>query len=187
MTQVLCLDLVAKFVVDLALERQYVITELQVHDLRLRLRLEYSPQVFEVLDLTVEQQLAVGELVVLIACDILLDLKRDTTGGLKGLMRLLCFNDEEFSSLDDLELPGLDGVVVDEEFELCVIQYVEPLEEEFARALHLQDFHLLIQDAFRRQKLAEPTRLQVEHVGRVVLEDIEKSDLRTSHKSMRVT
>ena len=100
-------------------------------------------------------------------------------------MRLLGFDDEEFSSFDDLELPGLDGVVVDEEFELGVIQYVEPLEEELAGALHLQDFHLLIQDAFRRQKLAEPTRLQVEHVGRVVLEDIEKSDLRTHVTNQR--
>ena len=79
-TQVLRLDLIAELVVYLALEREDVISELQVHDLRLRLRFEDAAQVFQVLHLPVEQELAVGEFIILIASHVLLDLERDTTG-----------------------------------------------------------------------------------------------------------
>ena len=43
MIEVLCFDLIAKLVINLTLERKNVISELQIHDLGLRLRFEDSP------------------------------------------------------------------------------------------------------------------------------------------------
>jgi hypothetical protein len=75
MHQILRLDLIPELVVDLPLEAEDIVAEVQVHDLRLRLRFEDPPQVLQMLDLAVEEELVVRELVILIAGHITLDLK----------------------------------------------------------------------------------------------------------------
>jgi hypothetical protein len=52
------------------------------------------------------------------------------------------------------------------------------LEEQFSWAFNLKDFDLIIENAFWRYKFAEPTCLQVKHVGCVILEYIEKANLK---------
>ncbi len=76
MTQIGCFDLIAQLVIDLTLETEDVIAEIEVHDLCLRLRLEYTSQILQVFDLTIEQQLVVWEFIVLIASHIPLYLER---------------------------------------------------------------------------------------------------------------
>ena len=71
----------------------------------------------------------------------------------------------------------LHRLIVNEELQLCVVQNVEALQEQFSGALNLKNFDLIIEDAFGRYKFAEPTCLQIEHVGRVVLEHVEQPDL----------
>jgi hypothetical protein len=78
-SQVLRLDLISKLVVDLALECEHILPKVHVHYLGLRLRLEYPSEVLKVLNLAVKEELVVRELIVLIACDVSLDLKGHTT------------------------------------------------------------------------------------------------------------
>jgi hypothetical protein len=72
---------------------------------------------------------------------------------------LLGFNDEELSSFDDFELSSLDRVVANQEFKLGVIENVESLEEQFSGAFDLENFDLIVEDAFGGNELAKPARL----------------------------
>lgn len=77
--QVLCFDLIPKFVIDLTLEWQYVIIEVEVHNLTFAFGFEYTAQILQILDLPVKEQLWVRELIVLVTGNVPLNLKWDTT------------------------------------------------------------------------------------------------------------
>ena len=72
---------------------------------------------------------------------------------------LLSLNDKELSCLDNLKMAGLHWLVINEELQFGVVQNIEALEEKFSWAFNLKNFDLIIEDAFRRYKFAEPTCL----------------------------
>ena len=86
------LDFVAELVVDLALEAQNLLREGHLEDLRLGFVLENTLEALHVLHFAVDQQLAFGELVVLIALDLFLDRKRHT-------IRVRCLENDQKESL----------------------------------------------------------------------------------------
>lgn len=74
-------------------------------------------------------------------------------------------------------MASLHRLIVNEELQLRVIQNIEALEEQFSWAFNLKNFDFIIENAFWRYKFAEPTCLQIKHIGCVILEYVEKTDL----------
>jgi len=124
----------------------------------------------------INQQLILGEIIVLITLYLLIDVKPN-----------ISFDDIQISGLDNLKFPVVRPTSkTDQEFQLSIIQQIKTLQKYVSIAPYLQYLEFTIQNNIRSHKLGKPWRLKINHISGIILIEVEKSDVRLGEMHIEI-